>query len=685
MSKRQLNIRAIFKQIKSLKIKSLLRNNLKSSFKVNSVGMKLFIVFFVSIIFFVLTVGLLSYVTSKKIIETKVSESSQQTIVQTADKVDLVLNEFDNLSIGLITDKNISDDLNIATWEESTDYEVVVALREIKDRFTAEIGKNKSIKSISMFPVNFEFEPLTTVIDLPQEGVENKSWFKETIESSGTAHWIETEKNGILEQGSPTLCISRLLRMNSKESFVVLMEIDIAELENLLASSHLGNDGYTSIITPSSQVVFAKDAELIGSKLSINESEMIKVDQKIDRLDWSIVGTYPRSELAQETHKIRNLTLIMAIAAAILAIIIGYIVGRMIANPLNHLSSLMDEGRKGNLSVRSNIKGQDEIGKLSQSFNQMMDQITDLVNQVNTSSTDVLHTAETLTVASGETAAAAREIAMATEEIALGATNLSTEAEKGADLTGTISKQINNLVNVNEKMGSYAIEVEKESVKGTSYMQELIIKTNSTEEMNRTMITRVDQLQESTHSIRNILDVLNSMTKQTNILSLNAAIEAARAGEAGKGFMVVAGEIRKLADQSAQSIRMVGDVTDTIQKEINDTVEVLTTAYPLFQEQISSVKEANTIFISVKDKMSTFTTELGTVSGSISQLEGSLMTLSESVESVSAVAEESSATSEEVASLSNQQLQIGEGLIELSSKLEKVSHQLKESLSKLTT
>ena len=82
------------------------------------------------------------------------------------------------------------------------------------------------------------------------------------------------------------------------------------------------------------------------------------------------------------------------------------------------------------------------------------------------------------------------------------------------------------------------------------------------------------------------------MTKQTNILSLNATIEAARAGTAGKGFMVVADEIRKLADQSRQSIDVVGQITETIQREIDETVNVLSDAYPIFQEQISIGKRS---------------------------------------------------------------------------------------------
>ena len=67
---------------------------------------------------------------------------------------------------------------------------------------------------------------------------------------------------------------------------------------------------------------------------------------------------------------------------------------------------------------------------------------------------------------------------------------------------------------------------------------------------------------------------MQNITKQTNILSLNATIEAARAGAAGRGFMVVADEVRQLAAQSRQSIDMVGEITDKIMAEMNETVKL---------------------------------------------------------------------------------------------------------------
>jgi len=234
----------------------------------------------------------------------------------------------------------------------------------------------------------------------------------------------------------------------------------------------------------------------------------------------------------------------------------------------------------------------------------------------------------------------------------------------------------------NKEMVQSAHQVETASEQGTAYMAELIEKTGMTEEMTREMVEKVDSLKDSTSSIVKILDVLNTVTKQTNILSLNATIEAARAGTAGRGFMVVANEIRDLADQSTQSIEVVAQITDRIQTEIGETVAVLSKAYPMFQEQIDSVKEANGIFVTVQSQMSGLITRLEDVTHSVSKLEESQVVLNDAMTNVSSVAEQSSATSEEVASLSMEQMSISDHLVSLSGQLNAVSGALKDSLSK---
>ncbi|WP_306812856.1 methyl-accepting chemotaxis protein [Paenibacillus soyae] len=673
-----------------------------------SVGIKLFIAIFASILACVLTVGLLAYSEAKSLVEKKVSEASLQTITQVADNLDIIFKTYEDLSLQILIDKDFHTLVSDMSSGED-DFARFEASRKLNDKMQAYTLGNSTIKGIMLLPVgeNNSLPVLTTGGSQMSraKALMESEWFKQSVELNGKVLWLAPQEGGLsLDSSTPTFGISRLLKdsVSSQASYLLLFEMEVNSLKERYAEVVLGDDSQISIIDQAGNYVVHGDPALIrqasglplptegseakhGSKKvdTSDRGEALAVYQGFESMDWRLVGTIPVNELVKDANSIRTLTWITVAAAAVLAIGIGGIIIVTIAKPLVQICSLMMEGARGNLTVRSTIrKRQDEIGTLSTSFNEMMEQITALALQTTRSAEQVLSTASDLTDASRKTSASAKEIAVATEEIANGATSLAVEAEKGNELTGHINEQMQQVIEANSEMVESASKVENASKQGTTYMSSLIQKTAATEQMTRSMVEKVDALKESTGSIVKILDVLNSLTKQTNILSLNATIEAARAGAAGKGFMVVADEIRKLADQSRQSIDVVAKITEKIRSEIDETVHVLSDAYPLFQEQIHSVKEANEIFVSVQEQMSQFAHRLDGVTSSVSRLDESQAVMAEAMTNVSAVAEEASATSEEVASLSSEQLSISENLVELSEKLDAVSRGLSESLSR---
>ena len=678
--------------------------SLKLSFN-RSVGTKLFLLIFCSILLCVVTVGTFSYQISKNIIEEKVADSSMQTVTQTASKLDLMFQNLNELTMQLIFDNEIQNSLNTLNNSKQDAYEQFEAVKRIDTKFQSMLMSNTTIAAGYLIPIKEGLNPITSgASSTDYEAIRSSAWFQEVVARGGQPLWLPAEPNGL--SGSlrePALGISRLVKSTSsnQEMYVLLLEVKYSELMSQLSGLNLGQGSAIKIVNDQGRLIFTEE---LAELTSINEvmftaderqdgpfsirsedsssGQVLAVFKKFNSIDWWLLGEIPVNELVKDAGQIRNITVIASLLAIVLAMGIGYMVIRMIAMPLRQLRDLMTLGERGDLTVRSTIRKSDEIGQLAQSFNQMMAQIGSLASQTYQSASDVLQTAEALSESSKKTAVSAKEIAVATEEIAGGATSLAMEAERGSDLTDNIGRQMKHVISANNEMVVSAGNVQQSSEQGTRYMDLLIEKTGLTEEMTRSMVEKVDKLKESTGSIRKILEVLNNLTKQTNILSLNATIEAARAGAAGRGFMVVADEIRQLADQSRQSIDVVGQITETIQREIDETVSVLSEAYPIFQEQIVSVKEANQLFYSVQNQMSTFVDRLDSVTSSIGELDQSQTTLMEAMGSVSAVAEQSSATSEEVASLSTEQLSISEGLVKLSDTLEGVSNALKETLSR---
>ena len=692
------SIKGILQQLSSNISKTRISNPVKS------VGMKLFLSFFLSIVILVLVVGFLAYNTSKTIIKDKVASSSESAIIQASGKLDAILSQYEQLSLQFFVDPLIIQFMRDIEDDSLDDFEQLEQKQLFQQTITGYGVKDTNLKGVHVIMKSGEILSSASSASVVS-GAQESEWYKLAAEAKGQPVWIPTVINGVFDQSNRINAFGLTRRITDTntgmELATILIEIKYSvfeeELKSLLGNENDGN--HIAILDPNNTYVYSSAIDYLtqnskiklGDKVSGRDEGLDQFDKdaliayaKSDLTKWSLVGTFPVETLVEDARTILKQTILVAVGSAVLAIILSFFIVRMIGRPLGTLRRLMKDGEQGNLLVRTNFKNKDEFGELGVSFNQMMEKITELVRQTNTSAHEVLENSVILLDSSKKTALSAKEISVATEEIASGASTLAIEAERGNDLTNHIGLQMRNVVDANLQMGNSAQEVRKVSEQGISYMGELITKTGVTEDKTRMMVEKVDRLKDSTTSIRKILDVLNNLTKQTNILSLNATIEAARAGAAGKGFMVVADEIRKLADQSRQSIDVVAQITETIQTEIDQTVTVLSEAYPIFKEQIVSVKEADQIFKEVHKNMGGFIQQLDTVTESIQQLEQSQHTLSEAMSSVSAVSQQSSATSEEVASLSTEQLNVSQGLVSLAERLEALSNSLKGTISKFT-
>ncbi|MEK5253402.1 methyl-accepting chemotaxis protein [Paenibacillus sp. FSL F4-0125] len=681
---------------------------------IKSVGVKLFLIFLCSTVIVVMSLGLISYSKAKTTIKNNVSEAYRQTIIQTAEKLDITLKQYENLALQLYFDAQTQTDLRTLV-NAKTSYEKFEATSSISKKLSSQTTTDSNIISVSLIPESPDQDIVTSGSGgINLDGLREQEWYKTVLASTkeynpyysdgdkGGAKniWFSTSVQGNAEKD--IAMVRSLKNLGSNDSYIIMIVMKNTLLEEAFASVKLGDGSRIQLVTPDGTVVastdqkdegkpseftFIKESKKNNTSLDVKDSNgkpILAVFNPMMRADWKLTGVVPTDELVKEARPILLTTFIAAAGAALLAIFIGIWMVRMIARPLARLKNLMVQGAGGDLSVRTEYVSKDEIGQLSASFNLMMERITELVSQTTETARDVLETAGELGEASRKTAISAKEIAAATEEIAGGAGSLALEAERGNELTDVIATQMQTVISANSEMDEAARGVGEASAQGAKQLTDLLDQTSRTGEKTSALVERVNHLKETVFSVIKVLDVMKSITQQTNILSLNATIEAARAGEAGKGFMVVAGEVRQLADQSKQSIALVAGITDKIIMEMNETEAVLSEVAPLFKEQISSVKSTSDIFVSVKGQMDEFITSLESVTTAISSLNHSQVVLSEAMGNVSAVAEQSSATSEEVASLSNEQQSVSDQLVSLSGKLESASGQLKDKLSLFT-
>ncbi|WP_169577827.1 methyl-accepting chemotaxis protein [Saccharibacillus kuerlensis] len=661
-----------------------------------SVGVRLFLIFLVGIVVFVSSLGILSYLKARDTIKENAAAANEQTIIQTSEKLDIILQRYMDSSTQIFFNPEIDNGIN-ELQRATSDFDRLQAYRQINESLSNQVNVTSGLQSVFFLSVDETSSDFFTAGNrVPTvEEIRSAAWYSELAGGGPKAMWIPTD----VTRGSYALVRLMATTNGSGAKFIVGLQLDVKTLEEQLMSVKFGDGSHIELVAADGTNV-ASDIEGAAGQPStyvfkqedLGESGKFEAKQfsttvlaaynTMETSGWKLIGTVPVQVLLEGASGILTLIVIFVAVAILVAVVIGIWMVRMIGRPLGHLKELMQEGATGNLSVRTDYRSKDEIGELSTAFNQMMDQITDLIRQTTDTAQLVLDTADELEGASRQTAESAREIAIATEEIANGASSLAQEAEKSSELTEQISSRMEKVASANREMDASAREVQAASRQGTEHLDKLLTQTGSTENMVRSLVTRVDALKESTASVMKVLDVMQNITKQTNILSLNATIEAARAGAAGMGFMVVAGEIRQLASRSRDSINMVGEITDNIQSEMDETVRTLSAVYPMFQDQVQSVKQTSGIFDSVQEQMELFSGKLDGVTASIGELGQAQTKMSEAMTSVSAVAEQSSATSEEVASLSSEQQNVGVRLVELSTKLSSVSNELKESISK---
>lgn len=668
-----------------------------------SVGMKIFIILFATVVLVSTVLGVSSYLMSKEIIRGQVGLASSQAIEQAADKLDFLFTEYESISRQLAVDQTLKADLELVTNSSVDIVKKTEAETRIKSKLDAMKGSDSRLFGIILTKKDLSKAYSSGGSSGTQNTESAQASFDKIEAAGGKPLWLPAMKKGFFgSTNEPTLTMGRLLQnlKNPNGEFILLIEVKDKAITDILSNLKIGKAGEVRVITADNMINHASDSSLIESKsyIGLDDSQLksddasfltadedgvtqLVVYRQLKTVDWRVIGYAPESDFVSAADKLLYVTAGVLLLAVIVALLIGIYLVRVIGKPLEKLCNLMEEGEKGNLNVRTRFKGHDEIGRLGHSFNRMMEQISALVERTNLSAEELLNTAENLSMASKDTSRNAGEIAAATSEIAMGATSLAEEADKGVDIADQIGHQMENVMNLNSAMDRSVEKVIGVSQQGKEYMASLVEKTEAVSRMTGLIEENSGKLSRSTFSIRNILAPMVEMTKQTNILSLNASIEASRAGAAGKGFVVIAEEIRNLAVQSNNSIQTVSTITEEIQEAIENTVNVLTTITPMFDEQLVSVKQALQIFQNVMSEMESFVGDIQSSSASVHELNNSQSVLRDFFANVSAVVEETNASTQEVASMSSEQYKVSEELVQLSNRLEVLSETLRESLS----
>ena len=292
--------------------------------------------------------------------------------------------------------------------------------------------------------------------------------------------------------------------------------------------------------------------------------------------------------------KVTNVSIILEIVIAILAAVIAFIFGKRLAKPLIDLSKIIEQIAQGNINVDfSGIKNSnDEIGLMTDGMKHMTGALSDIVNKIRSASAVLSKNSMELNITSEQTLAANGEISRAVEDVAEGSTSMATSISNINDNIGNMNSEtdiIDSAV-INIKEQTQTVQQSSKSMSEKLYNMH-----DSTVKMDggiATISERIKKVSDVVDRVGDIIAVIEEISGQTNLLSLNASIEAARAGEAGKGFAVVADEIRVLSDNTNTELNNIKDI---ISKLVEECAECVKASAAVVENNVTQKKEIESV------------------------------------------------------------------------------------------
>lgn len=284
---------------------------------------------------------------------------------------------------------------------------------------------------------------------------------------------------------------------------------------------------------------------------------------------------------ADESEALAGITTVTGVAVGIIAIvvliaiIISFIMGRRLMRPLVKVSTIIEDVANGNIEADFSVvkESNDEIGLIIEKMKELTQSLGSIVGKIRNSSDTMSSNSYELNDTSSQTLAANNEISKAVEDVAEGSTGMAASISK-------INENLLEMSNETKDINASVDEIKNQTVAVQDSSKIMNDKIKSMQDSSHKMdegISAISKCIETVNTtvdkVSNIVSVIEEISSETNLLSLNASIEAARAGDAGKGFAVVAQEIRVLSDNTNTELENIKQIISSLVEECRYCVQ----------------------------------------------------------------------------------------------------------------
>ncbi len=605
-----------------------------------------------------------------------------------------------------------------------------------KQKYTDSIVRNQFIQSLSMeFTKKAEAESLIVDIHIiPQSGIpvvtsanksvdgfynelKNDTGFEKLSDPKSKDFWIGSHK--LIDDKLKTTATDYSFSLVEKfqtDTAVVVIDVDRNAINKFLADLDFGKNSIVGVITSDGSEILAKESSgknstgktvTIGNRkeefhfttedyyknaidasaakgqkyVTYDGKEYLFQFNKISDTGITLCTLIPKASFMEQAESIKLFTTVMVIVASLIAVLIGLYLSEGIARSLKHINTSLKKLAEGDFTVSMEHRHKDEFIILAGNTSNMIENMRKLIQKTATVSGLVSQSAGNVLRASEDISMASNEISTSISEIGHGISGQAQDSQSCLLQMDELSEKIKS-VNTNiVDIDLIAKDTDHLIKEGIGTMEELSKQSEATNDITKYVVENIAALEVKSHSIGQIIQVINEIADQTNLLALNASIEAARAGDAGRGFSVVAEEIKKLAEQSLHAADEINQVIDKIIKQTSDTVTIAKDAEQIVYKQNSIVNNTISTFKNMGDGMKKLTASLSVISENVGNMDSARAGTLSAVESISAISQQTLAASEMVEDIVHAQNNSVSALEEAAKTLAENSSELNQAIN----